>query len=200
MVLPAFGLMLEILPVFARKPLFIYRWVVVSFWAIVILSCIVWAHHLFTSGMWALLNFPFMITTELISVPTGIVFLSALGTIWRGSIRITPAFLFAASVVANFMIGGLTGIFWPMCPTDLHMHDTLFVTAHFHFTIVGAAIFALFAGFYFGSPKFTGKTMNEKWGMCIFGVFSFLLTLLLFPCFGPAPMGYEAEWPITASI
>lgn len=183
MVLPAFGLMLEILPVFARKPLFIYRWVVISFWAIVILSCIVWAHHLFTSGMWALLNFPFMITTELISVPTGIVFLSALGTIWRGSIRITPAFLFAASVVANFMIGGLTGIFLADVPTDLHMHDTLFVTAHFHFTIVGAAIFALFAGFYFWFPKFTGKTMDSKLGMIHFWSFFISFNATFIPMF-----------------
>jgi len=183
MVLPAFGLMLEILPVFARKPLFIYRWVVISFWAIVVLSCIVWAHHLFTSGMWALLNFPFMITTELISVPTGIVFLAALGTIWRGSIKITPAFLFAASVVANFMIGGLTGIFLADVPTDLHMHDTLFVTAHFHFTIVGAAIFALFAGFYFWYPKFTGKNIDTKWGLIHFWGFFLSFNATFIPMF-----------------
>lgn len=189
MVLPGFGLMLEILPVFCRKPLFIYRWVVVSFWAIVFLSCIVWAHHLFTSGMWSLLNFPFMITTELISVPTGIVFLSALGTLWRGKIRLETPFLFAASVIANFMIGGLTGIFLADVPTDLHMHDTLFVTAHFHFTIVGGTIFALFAGFYFWFPKFTGKQFNERLGQLHFWGFFLAFNATFIPMFWTGSRG-----------
>ena len=139
--------------------------------------------------MWSLLNFPFMITTELISVPTGLVFLSALGTLWRGKIHLNTPFLFAASVIANFMIGGLTGIFLADVPTDLHMHDTLFVTAHFHFTIVGGTIFALFAGFYYWFPKFTGKQFNERLGLVHFWGFFIAFNTTFIPMFWTGSRG-----------
>ena len=161
MSLPAFGTVLEILPVFSRKPLFAYRIAAGSFIAIVILSFLVWAHHLFTSGMWDLLSIPFMVTTELISVPTGAIFLSAFGTLWLGSLRIRPPMLWAMGMLANFLIGGLTGIFLADVPTDLHLHDTWFVMAHFHFTIVGGGIFAFFAGLYHWFPKITGRLYHE---------------------------------------
>lgn len=161
MILPAFGIVLEILPVFARKPLFAYPVAATSFVLIVAISFIVWAHHMFASGMYALLNFPFMVTTELISVPTGVVFLSALGTLWLGKIRLRTPMLWAAGWIYNFLIGGLTGIFLADVPTDLHMHDTWFVMAHFHFTIVGGAITALFAGCYYWFPKITGRMYDD---------------------------------------
>lgn len=164
MILPAFGIVLEMLPVFARKPLFAYKLTALSFLGIVILSFVVWAHHLFTSGMWDLLSIPFMVTTELISVPTGMVFLSALGTLWLGRIRLKVPMLFALGFLFNFLIGGLTGIFNADVPTDLHFHDTYFVVAHFHYTLFGGAIFALFAGIYYWFPKITGKMFNETLG------------------------------------
>jgi len=162
MILPAFGIVLEILPVYARKPLFAYRLVAGSFLAIVGLSFIVWAHHMFTSGMWEVLNLPFMVTTEMISVPTGVIFLSALGTLWLGSLRFRPALVWAVGMFLNFLIGGLTGIFLADVPTDLHLHDTWFVVAHFHFTVVGGAMFAFFAGVYHWFPKITGKMYSER--------------------------------------
>lgn len=172
MILPAFGVALEILPVFARKPLFAYKLAAGSLFAIVILSFIVWAHHIFTSGMWDLLNIPFMVTTEMISVPTGVVFLAALGTLWEGKIRVKAPMLWALGFLFHFLIGGLTGIFLADVPTDLHLHDSLFVVAHFHFTIVGGVIFAFFAGLYYWFPKMTGRMMSETLAKVHFWLFS----------------------------
>lgn len=183
MILPAFGVLLEVLPVHSRKPLFAYKLAAVSFIAIVVLSFVVWAHHLFTSGMWDALNIPFMITTELISVPTGVVFLSALGTLWLGSIRLRTPLLFALGVIFNFLIGGLTGIFLADVPTDLHFHDTWFVMAHFHFTIVGGTIFGFFAGFYHWFPKITGRMYDEALGKAHFGLFLAGFNAVFIPMF-----------------
>ncbi len=164
MVLPGFGITLEVLTHFARKPLFAYRLVVAAFWGIVGLSGVVWAHHMFTSGMAAWLNAPFMTLTEMISIPTGVIFLSAIGTIWQGRLWLTTPMWFAIFVLLNFTVGGITGIYLADIATDLHLHDTYFVVAHFHYTIVGGEIFALFAGLYFWFPKMTGKMYNTKLG------------------------------------
>ncbi len=161
MILPAFGAILEILPVYARKPLFAYHIVAGALLTITALSFFVWAHHMFTSGMWMLLKLPFMVNTELISIPTGIVFLSALGTLWRAKIRFDAPMLWALAMLANFLIGGLTGIPLADAPTDLHLHDTWFIVAHFHFTIMGGAVFGFFAGFHHWFPKMTGRRLNE---------------------------------------
>ena len=164
MIVPAFGLVLEILPAFARKPLFGYRLAVWGFFGILALSGVVWAHHMFTSGMSPSLHAPFMITTELISIPTGLVFLSALGTLWRGRLWLTTPMLFALFFVANFLIGGITGIYLADVATDIHLQDTYFVVAHFHYTIVGGEIFALLAAIYYWFPKITGRMYNERLG------------------------------------
>lgn len=161
MILPAFGAILEILPVFCRKPLFAYRLAVVAFLGIVALSFVVWAHHMFTSGMWAVLKMPFMINTELISIPTGVVFLAVLGTLWRAKMRLDPPMVWTLAMVANFLIGGLTGIPLADAPTDLHLHDTAFVVAHFHFTIMGGAVFGFFAAFAYWFPKMTGRKLDS---------------------------------------
>ena len=161
MILPAFGAILEILPVYARKPLFAYHIVAGALLTITALSFIVWAHHMFTSGMWMLLKLPFMVNTELISIPTGVVFLSALGTLWRAKIRLDAPMLWALAMLANFLVGGLTGIPLADAPTDLHLHDTWFIVAHFHFTIMGGAVFGFFAGFHHWFPKMTGRRLNE---------------------------------------
>lgn len=171
MILPAFGVVLEILPVFCRKPLFAYRVAAISLLAIVIIGFLVWAHHLFTSGMWDVLSIPFMVTTELISVPTGVVFLSALGTLWLAKIRLRTPMLFALGFLFNFLIGGLTGIFNADVPTDLHLHDTWFIVGHFHFTLLGGVVFAFFAGIYYWFPKMTGRRLNETLGKVHFWLF-----------------------------
>ncbi|MDT7948677.1 MAG: cbb3-type cytochrome c oxidase subunit I [Thermoflexus sp.] len=164
MIVPAFGVILEILPHFARKPLFAYRWAVGGFMGIVGLSFLVWAHHMFTSGMPYFLHLPFMATTELISVPTGLVFLAALGTIWQGRLWLRTPMLIAMAFLWNFLIGGITGIFLADVPTDFHFQDTYFVVGHFHYTIMGGMIFALIAGIYYWFPKITGRMYDERLG------------------------------------
>ena len=179
-VLPGFGMALEVLAHMSRKPLFAYRWAVAAFIGIVGMSGIVWAHHMFVSGMPNALLGPFLVTTELISIPTGLIFLSALGTIWMGKLWLKASMLFALGFVFNFVIGGVTGIFLADVPTDVSLHDTYFVVAHFHYTIIGGEIFALFAAFYFWFPKMTGRMLNEKlaklhfWMMMIFFNLTFL--------------------------
>ncbi len=164
MIIPGFAIMLEILPTFARKPLYGYKWAIGGFFGIVVMSATVWAHHMFTSGMPDWMTVPFMAATEFISIPTGVIFLSALGTIWMGKLRLKTPMLFALAVVFNFLIGGLTGIFNADVATDLQLHDTYWVVGHFHYTIVGGEIFALFAGIYYWFPKITGRMFNEKLG------------------------------------
>ncbi len=168
MILPAFGVTLEVISHFSRKPLFAYRWAVGGLLSIVALSGVVWAHHMFASGMSEDLHGPFLVLTELISIPTGLVFLSALGTIWLGRLWLRTPMLFALAVVFNFAIGGVTGIFLADTPTDIHLHDTYFVVSHFHYTIVGGEIFALFAALYYWFPKITGRQYNERLGQLHF--------------------------------
>ena len=183
MVLPAFGVALEVITHFSRKPLFAYKAVVGAFLAIVGLSGIVWAHHMFTSGMANYLHAPFMALTEAISIPTGIVFLAAVGTMWRGKIRFAAPMILASGWVFNFMIGGLTGLFHADIATDLQLHDTYFVVAHFHFTIIGGSIFGLLSGTFYWFPKITGRMYNEPLGK-IFAVWVTLgLNLTFLPMF-----------------
>ena len=164
MILPAFGIELEILSHFSRKPVFAYKLVVGALLSIVALSAIVWAHHLFTSGMADFLHIPFMVVTEIISIPTGVIFLSALGTIWLGKLLLKTPMLFALGVIFNFLIGGLTGIFLADVATDIQLQDTYFVVAHFHYTMVGGEIFALMGAIYYWFPKMTGRMYNERLG------------------------------------
>jgi cytochrome c oxidase subunit 1 len=169
-VLPGFGVALEVLTHFSRKPLFAYRWAVAGFLGILGLSGVVWAHHMFVSGMPAELLAPFLVTTELISIPTGLVMLAALGTIWMGRLWLRVPMLFALGVVFNFMIGGITGIFLADVPTDMALHDSYFVVAHFHYTIMGGEIFALFAAIYYWLPKMTGRMYSERLGQIHFAL------------------------------
>jgi cytochrome c oxidase subunit 1 len=167
-VLPGFGATLEILAHFSRKPLFAYRWAVAGFLGILGLSGIVWAHHMFVAGIPGELLAPFLVTTELISIPTGLVMLAALGTIWMGRLWLRVPMLFALGVVFNFLIGGITGIFLADVPTDMALHDSYFVVAHFHYTIIGGEIFALFAAVYYWLPKMTGRMYSERLGQLHF--------------------------------
>lgn len=158
--LPAFGLWLEILPVMARKTLFGYRWAVAGFLAVGLLSGVVWAHHMFVSVDDSRL-IPFMTMTELISIPTGLMFLAALGTLWRGRLHLTAPLLLVLMSMLNFLVGGVTGVFLADVPADLYAQDTFFVVAHFHYVIMGGMVFAWLAGSYYWFPKLTGRRYHE---------------------------------------
>ena len=181
--LPGLGAILEIVPVFARKPLFAYPLAVLSFISIGVMSFMVWAHHMFVSGMATFFHIPIMLTTELISVPTGIVFLSALGTIWMGRLHFKVPMLWVFGFIWAFLIGGITGVFLADVPTDLTLHDTYFVVAHFHYTIVGGAIFGLFAGTYYWFPKITGRMYSERLGKLHFWWFTLAFNATFLPMF-----------------
>ena len=163
-VLPGLGIISEILPVFARKPLFGYRWVAVSSLAIALVGFLVWAHHMFTSGMASYLRVPFMYSTLLVAVPTGVKFFSWVATLWRGKISFeTPMYFLLAGIVV-FLIGGLTGPPNATISTDLHLQDTYYIVGHFHDTMFGGYIFPFFAAIYYWFPKMTGRRLNEKMG------------------------------------
>ncbi|MEA2395274.1 MAG: cytochrome c oxidase subunit [Solirubrobacteraceae bacterium] len=172
--LPGFGIVLEILPVFSRKPLWGYRLAVAGMVGVTLLSFMVWQHHLFVSGMNSDLRPFYMLTTELISIPTGFIFLNGMGTLWRGRIRFTVPMLFSLAFFSNFLIGGLSGFFLSDVPSDVTTHGSYFVMAHFHYTILGGLVFAFFAGIYYWLPKMTGLSFNERlaklhfWGMFVF--------------------------------
>jgi cytochrome c oxidase subunit 1 len=162
--LPGMGIVLEILPVFARKPLWGYRLAVTGMLGITLLSWLVWQHHLFVSGINADLRPFYMLSTELISLPTGFIFICALGTLWRGRIRLTVPMLFVLAWLFNFLIGGLSGVFLSDVPSDVTTHGSFFSMAHFHYTIMGGLLFSFFAAIYFWVPKMTGFAINERLG------------------------------------
>ena len=181
--LPGFGIVLEILPVFSRKPLWGYRLAVAGMLGVAFLSFMVWQHHLFVSGINASLRPFYMLTTELISIPTGFIFLNAMGTLWRGRIRYTVPMLFALAFFFNFFIGGLSGIFLSDVPSDVTTHGSYFVMAHFHYTIMGGLVFAFFAATYYWLPKMTGVTLNERLGKIHFWLMFVFFNLTFFPLF-----------------
>ncbi len=181
--LPGLGAILEVVPVFARKPLFAYPLAVLSFISIGVMSFMVWAHHMFVSGMAEFFHIPIMLTTELISVPTGIVFLSALGTIWMGRLHFKVPMLWVFGFIWAFLIGGITGVFLADVPTDITLSDTYFVVAHFHYTIIGGTIYGLFAGTYYWFPKITGRMYSERLGQLHFWWFTLAFNATFIPMF-----------------
>jgi len=164
MVLPFFGVISDVLPVHARKPIFGYRAIAYSSLAIAFLGLIVWAHHMFTSGTPGWLRMFFMATTMIIAVPTGIKIFGWCATIWGGKINFNSAMLFAIGFISSFLIGGLSGVMVASVPFDIHVHDTYFIVAHFHYVLFGGAVLGLFAGVYHWFPKMTGRMVNETWG------------------------------------
>ena len=160
--LPFFGIVSEIFPAFSRKPIFGYKTLVYATIAIAALSASVWAHHMYVTGT-VLLPF-FALMTMLIAVPTGVKIFNWLGTLWRGSVTFETPMLFSLGFLVTFVFGGLTGVILASPMLDFHVSDTYFVVAHFHYVIFGTIVFAMFAGFYFWWPKWTGKMLNERLG------------------------------------
>ena len=164
MILPFFGIISEVIPVNSRKPIFGYRAIAYSSLAISFLGLIVWAHHMFTSGVPGWLRMFFMITTMIIAVPTGIKIFSWLATMWGGKIRLNSSMLFAMGFLSTFVIGGISGVMLASVPFDIHVHDTYFIVAHLHYVLFGGAVFGIFSGYYHWFPKITGRMINEFWG------------------------------------
>ena len=160
--LPFFGIISEVLPVFSRKPIFGYKTLIYATIAIAALSITVWAHHMYVTGS-VLLPF-FALLTMLIAVPTGVKIFNWVGTMWRGSVTFETPMLWAIGFLITFTFGGLTGVILASPPLDFHVSDTYFVVAHFHYVVFGTVVFAMFSGFYFWWPKWTGKMLNETLG------------------------------------
>jgi cytochrome c oxidase subunit 1 len=168
LILPAFGIISEVLPVMSRKPLFGYPFIVFSGVAIGFMSWGVWAHHMYTTGLGSIANAAFGISTIMIAVPTGIKIFNWLGTMWGGSISFNTPLMFCLGFISMFTIGGLTGVTHSMVPSDYQQQDTYYVVAHFHQVLFGGALFGLFAGTYYWWPKFTGKMLKEGLGQLHF--------------------------------
>lgn len=168
--LPAMGIVSEILSVNSRKPIFGYMAMVGSLFAIAILAFLVWAHHMFVTGLNPFLGSVFVLLTLLIAVPSAIKVFNWLTTLWRGNIRFTPGMLFAIGFVSLFISGGLTGIFLGNSTIDIHLHDTMFVVAHFHIVMGVASMFGMFAGIYHWFPKMFGRFLNSTLGYLHFWV------------------------------
>jgi cytochrome c oxidase subunit 1 len=183
MALPGYGIVGELLPVFTRKPLFAYKVAAAGMIGVALLSFFVWQHHLFQSGINPDMRPLFMLTTELISIPTGFIFLVGMGTLYKAKIRFEVPMLFCMAVFFNFLIGGVTGVFLSDVPVNVTVHGGFFVLSHFHYTIMGGLLFAFMAGLYFWLPKMTGKMMNRKIGMIHFWTMFVFFNLTFFPMF-----------------
>jgi cytochrome c oxidase subunit 1 len=164
MVLPAMGMISEIVPVFSRKPIFGYSAIAFSTLFIAFYSMLVWGHHMFTTGLSIGLDSFFMISSMIIAVPTGIKIFNWVATLWRGNLIFDTALLWAVGFIALFTIGGLSGIFLAAFPFDWQVQDTYYVVAHFHYVLFGGSIFAIFGGLYYWWPKMFGRLLDERLG------------------------------------
>ena len=181
MILPAMGMVSDIISCFARKPLFGYKPMVYSIAGIAGLGFIVWGHHMFVSGMSPVLGMTFMVATMFIALPSAIKVFNWLGTIWGAKIQFTTPMLFALSFVSMFIIGGLSGIFMAATPIDIFIHDTYFIVAHFHYVLFSGTAMAVFGGIYFWFPKMFGRMMNDNWGKVHFFLTFVLLNCVFYP-------------------
>ena len=162
LILPAFGMISEIIPAFSRKRLFGYASMVYAAGSIAIISFIVWAHHMFATGMPITGQLFFMYATMLVAVPTGVKVFNWIATMWRGAMTFEAPMLFAVGFLWVFTIGGFSGLILAVAPIDIQVHDTYYVVAHFHYVLVAGSLFALFAGYYYWVPKWTGHMFNER--------------------------------------
>jgi cytochrome c oxidase subunit 1 len=180
MILPAFGIVSEIIPTFARKPLFGYSSMVYATASIAILSCIVWAHHMFSAGMPVTGQLFFMYATMLIAIPTGVKVFNWTATMWRGSMTFETPMLFAIGFIFLFTIGGFSGVICAIVPIDIQVQDTYYVIAHFHYVLVSGALFSIFGGVYYWLPKWTGHMYDETLGKTHFWLSMFFFNLAFF--------------------
>jgi cytochrome c oxidase subunit I len=181
MILPAMGMISEILPVFSRKPIFGYKAVAISTAGIAFYSMLVWAHHMFAVGMPVGLDIFFMISSMIIAVPTGVKIFNWLATIWRGSISFETPMLWALGFIGIFTIGGLSGIYLAAFPVDWQVTDTYFVVAHFHYVLFGGSIFAIFGGLFYWWPKMFGRALDERLGKAQFWLVMIGFNVTFFP-------------------
>jgi cytochrome c oxidase subunit 1 len=170
MILPGFGMISEIIPVFSRKPIFGYKAIAAATVVIAFLATLVWAHHMFASPVPIVVLGFFMLSSFLIGIPTGVKIFNWIATLWRGSLVMTTSLYFAIGFIAIFTIGGITGIFLATFPVDWQLNDTYFVVAHFHYVLMGGAVFTIFAGLYYWFPKMTGRMLNETLGKWSFWI------------------------------
>jgi cytochrome c oxidase subunit I len=187
--LPGFGIVSEIIPVFTRKPLFGYKVAAAGMIGVTLLSFFVWQHHLFDSGINPDMRPLFMLTTELISIPTGFIYLVAMGTFWKAKIRFSVPMLFCLGMYFNFLIGGISGVFLSDVPADTTEHGSFFVMAHFHYTIMGGLIFALMAGIYYWLPKMMGIKLNQTLGKIHFWTMFIFFNSTFLPLFAVGMAG-----------
>ena len=180
-VLPAFGMISEVLPVFARKPIFGYKAIVASTVAIGFFSMLVWAHHMFTIGLPFSLQAFFMISSMVIAVPTGMKIFNWLATLWRGNITLETPMLFALGFLSVFTIGGLSGVYLAAFPIDWQVHDTYYVVAHFHYVLFGGSILAIMGGLWYWWPKIFGRFLSERLGKWTFALVFIGFNLTFFP-------------------
>jgi cytochrome c oxidase subunit 1 len=179
LILIAWGIVSEVIPVFSGKPLYGYRGVVLSFLMVTALSFTVWAHHMFATGA---VELPFFsITTELISLPTGVLFFMWLGTMWKGKLRFEPPMLFAIGFIAMFLIGGIDGVWMASPAMDFAIHDTYWVVAHIHYVLFGGTVFGIMAGMYYWFPKVTGRFLSRRLGIWQFWIQLIGFNLTFFP-------------------
>ena len=181
MILPAFGIVSAIIPTFARKPLFGYESMVVATASIAFLSFIVWAHHMFTTGMPVAAELFFMYATMLIAVPTGVKVFNWVATMWRGALTFEVPMMFAIAFIVLFTIGGLSGLMLAIVPADFQYHDTYFVVAHFHYVLVTGALFGIISGVYYWLPKWTGVMYSERLAQAHFWCSLISVNILFFP-------------------
>jgi cytochrome c oxidase subunit 1 len=183
MILPAMGLVSEIIPTFSQKGIFGYKGIALATCAIAGVGYLVWAHHMFTTGMSEFAQFAFSLLTFLVAIPTAIKVFNWIATLYKGSIRLDPPMLFALAFVFNFSIGGLTGMFLGSLATDVHLHDTDFVVAHFHYTMFGGGAFGLIGGVFYYFPKMFGKMYSMVWAKRAFWTLFIGFHSLYFPMF-----------------
>jgi len=181
MILPAFGIVSEIVPAFSRKTLFGYSSMVYATSSIAILSFIVWAHHMFATGMPVTGQLFFMYATMLIAVPTGVKIFNWVATMWKGSMTFETPMLWAIGFIFVFTMGGFTGLILAMAPIDIGLQDTYYVVAHFHYVLVAGSLFAMFAGFYYWCPKWTGRMASETRGKIHFWASMIFFNITFFP-------------------